>query len=86
MKLAPWYLAAILPVAVAGCAGAFLGHFAVLLVVAGIFFGTLSLGKTPTIASGSGGGRSLGEGQASISSSALLLPVGKSASKAVDSV
>jgi hypothetical protein len=85
MKLAPWYLAAILPVAVAGCAGAFLGHFAVLLVVAGIFFGTLSLGKAPSIASGSGGGR-LGEGQASISSSALLLPAGKAASKAVDSV
>jgi hypothetical protein len=47
MKLAPWYFAAILPVAAAGCAGAFLGHFAVLLVVAGIFVGTLSLGRTP---------------------------------------
>jgi hypothetical protein len=53
MKLTPWYLAAIAPVAVAGFAGAFLGHFAVLAVAVGIFVGTLSLGKTsPQSASG----------------------------------
>jgi hypothetical protein len=46
MKLTPWYLAAIAPIAVAGCSGAFLGHLAVLAVVVGIFVGTLSLGRT----------------------------------------
>jgi hypothetical protein len=46
MKLTPWYLAAIAPLAVAGCAGAFLGHFAVIAVAIGIFVGTLSLGKS----------------------------------------
>ncbi len=46
MKLTPWYLAALAPLAVAGCSGAFLGHFAVLAVTIGIFVGTLSLGKT----------------------------------------
>jgi hypothetical protein len=45
MKLTPWYLAAIAPIAVAGCSGAFLGHFAVLAVTIGIFVGTLSLGR-----------------------------------------
>jgi len=45
MKLTPWYLAAIAPVAIAGCSGALLGHFAVLAVTLGIFFGTLSLGR-----------------------------------------
>jgi hypothetical protein len=45
MKLTPWYLVAIFPVAVASCSGAFLGHFAVLAVVACIFVGTLSLGR-----------------------------------------
>ena len=45
MRLTPWYLAAIAPVAVAGCSGAFFGHFAVLALTLGIFFGTLSLGK-----------------------------------------
>jgi hypothetical protein len=45
MKLTPWYLAAIAPVAVAGCAGAFMGHFAVVAVALGIFVGTLSLGR-----------------------------------------
>jgi hypothetical protein len=52
MKLTPWYFAAIAPIAVAGCSGAFLGHFAVLAVTIGIFVGTLSLGRstsaTPT--------------------------------------
>jgi hypothetical protein len=45
MRLTPWFLAAIAPVAVAGCSGAFLGHLAVLAVTLGIFFGTLSLGR-----------------------------------------
>jgi hypothetical protein len=45
MKLTPWYLAALAPLAVAGCSGAFLGHFAVLAVTIGIFVGTLSLGR-----------------------------------------
>jgi hypothetical protein len=51
MKLTPWYLAAIAPIAVAGCSGTFLGHFAVLAVTLGIFIGTLSLGRH-TAASG----------------------------------
>jgi hypothetical protein len=45
MKLTPWYLAAIAPIAVAGCSGTMLGHFAVLAVTLGIFVGTLSLGR-----------------------------------------
>ena len=45
MRLTPWYLAAIAPLAVAGCSGAFFGHFAVLALTLGIFFGTLSLGR-----------------------------------------
>jgi hypothetical protein len=45
MKLTPWYLAAIAPIAVAGCLGTLLGHFAVLAVTVGIFVGTLSLGR-----------------------------------------
>lgn len=47
MKLTPWYLVAIAPIAVAGCSGAFLGHLAVLGVTLAIFIGTLSLGKAP---------------------------------------
>lgn len=47
MKLTPWYLVAIAPIAVAGCSGAFLGHFAVLAVTICIFVGTLSLGRHP---------------------------------------
>jgi hypothetical protein len=47
MKLTPWYLAAIAPIAIAGCSGAFLGHFAVLALTVGIFVGTLSLGRGP---------------------------------------
>ena len=50
MKLTPWYLAAIAPIAIAGCSGALLGHFAVLAVTLGIFFGTLSLGNQTSIA------------------------------------
>ena len=45
MKLTPWYLAAIAPLAVAGCSGAFFGQFAVLALTLGIFIGTLSLGR-----------------------------------------
>ncbi len=46
MKLTPWYLAALAPIAVAGCSGALLGQMAVLAVAVGIFVGTLSLGRT----------------------------------------
>jgi hypothetical protein len=45
MKLTPWYLAALAPIAVAGCSGALVGHFAVLALTVGIFVGTLSLGR-----------------------------------------
>ena len=46
MKLTPWYLVAIAPIAVAGCSGAFFGHVAVLAVTLCIFIGTLSLGRS----------------------------------------
>ncbi|MBS2015779.1 MAG: hypothetical protein JST00_23025 [Deltaproteobacteria bacterium] len=52
-KLTPWYLAALAPIAIAGCSGALMGHVAVLAVAIGIFVGTLSLGRqvqSPTIA------------------------------------
>ena len=52
MNLTPWYLAAIAPIAVAGCSGAALGHVAVLAVTIGIFVGTLSLGRKSPSASG----------------------------------
>jgi hypothetical protein len=45
MKLTPWYLAAIAPIAIAGCTGTAFGQFAVLAVTVGIFVGTLSLGR-----------------------------------------
>ncbi len=45
MKLTPWYLAALAPIAIAGCSGALMGHMAVLAVTVGIFVGTLSLGR-----------------------------------------
>jgi hypothetical protein len=45
MKITPWYIAALAPIAVAGCSGAVLGHMAVLLVTVAIFVGTLSLGR-----------------------------------------
>jgi len=48
MKLTPWYLAALAPIAVAGCSGALMGHVAVLAVAIGIFVGTLSLGRHST--------------------------------------
>lgn len=46
MKLTPWYLAALAPIAVAGCSGTLMGHVAVLAVAVGIFVGTLSLGRS----------------------------------------
>jgi hypothetical protein len=45
MKLNPWYLAALVPVALLAADGAFSAQVAVLGVTLGIFFGTLSLGK-----------------------------------------
>ncbi|MDF2696394.1 MAG: hypothetical protein K0S65_4777 [Labilithrix sp.] len=45
MKLTPWYIAALAPIAIAGCSGALMGHVAVLAVTIGIFVGTLSLGR-----------------------------------------
>jgi hypothetical protein len=51
MKLTPWYLVAIAPIAVAGCSGAFLGHCAVLVVTLCIFVGTLNLGRQSSAAS-----------------------------------
>jgi hypothetical protein len=45
MKLTPWYLAALAPIAIAGCSGVLMGHVAVLVVTIGIFVGTLSLGR-----------------------------------------
>lgn len=45
MKLSAWLLAALTPVAV-WTSGAFLGHLVVLAVTLGIFFGTLSLGRS----------------------------------------
>ena len=46
MKFTPWYLAALAPIAVAGCSGALLGHVAVLAIAIGIFVGTLrSVGR-----------------------------------------
>jgi hypothetical protein len=46
MKLTPWYLAALAPIAIAGCSGALMGHVAVLAVTIGIFVGTLTLGRS----------------------------------------
>lgn len=45
MKVTPWFLVALAPFAVLALTGALTGHIAVLLVVFGIFFGTLSLDK-----------------------------------------
>ena len=54
MKLTPWFLAALAPIAVAGCSGALMGHVAVLAVAIGIFVGTLSLGRQAPVADGKG--------------------------------
>ena len=51
MKLTPWYLAALAPIAIAGCSGALMGHVAVLAVTIGIFVGTLSLGRNASASS-----------------------------------
>ena len=45
MKLNPWYLAALVPVALFVADGSFGPQVAVLGVTLGIFFGTLSLGR-----------------------------------------
>jgi hypothetical protein len=45
MKLTPWYLVAIAPIAVASCSGALFGQCAVLAVTLCIFVGTLSMGR-----------------------------------------
>ena len=45
MKWSPFLLAALTPFAFLG-SGPMLGHVAVLVVTLGIFFGTLSLGRT----------------------------------------
>ena len=50
MKLTPWFLAALAPIAVAGYSGALMGHVAVLAVAIGIFVGTLSLGRQAPVA------------------------------------
>jgi hypothetical protein len=46
MKWSPFFLAALTPIAFVN-SGLFLGHAVVLMVTLGIFFGTLSLGRTP---------------------------------------
>lgn len=48
MKLNPWYLAALTPLAMLG--SGFAGHLVVLAVTLGIFFGTLSLGRNVSTA------------------------------------
>lgn len=45
MKFTPWYLAALFPFVALGMSGAMSGQLAILLVVFGIFFGTLSLDR-----------------------------------------
>ena len=45
MRFTPWYLAALFPFVVLGVTGALTGQVAILLVVFGIFYGTLSLDK-----------------------------------------
>ena len=45
MKLTPWYLAALSPFAVLGFSSAVVGQIAILLVVLGIFVGTLTLNR-----------------------------------------
>lgn len=52
MKLNVWYLAAIVPLALLLASGAFGAQIAVLGLTLGIFFGTLSLRKRPSIAPG----------------------------------
>jgi hypothetical protein len=61
MRLTPWYLVAIAPIAVAGCSGAFLGHLAVLAVTLCIFIGTLSLGRSTPSRTAQGGNQTTSE-------------------------
>jgi hypothetical protein len=49
MKWNPLYLAALAPFALLS-SGVFIGHTVVLMVTLAIFFGTLSLGRTPATA------------------------------------
>ncbi len=56
MKITPWYLAALAPFAAIGYSGAYLGHAAVVVLTVGIFFGTLSLGRTPAPGASAGAG------------------------------
>lgn len=58
MKLTPWYLAALAPIAIAGWSGALMGHVAVLAIAIGIFVGTLSLGRQPAT-SATGGAQAI---------------------------
>ena len=51
MKVAPWFVAAIAPFAVIGFGSSYFGHLAVVVLTLGIFFGTLSLGKTGSVGS-----------------------------------
>ena len=51
MKLTPWYLVALAPMALAGWSGVFFGQCAVLAVTLCIFVGTLSLGHDRAIIS-----------------------------------
>ena len=46
MKLSPWYLVALAPITLLAAGGAFSAQIAVLGVTLGIFFGTLSLGRS----------------------------------------
>lgn len=46
MKLAPWFMAALAPFAVIGFGNSMIAHLAVMMLTLGIFFGTLSLGKS----------------------------------------
>lgn len=46
MKLSPWYLAALTPFAILGSQA--IAHVVVLVLTLGIFFGTLSLGRSNT--------------------------------------
>jgi hypothetical protein len=78
MKLTPWYLVAIAPIAVAGCSGAFLGHCAVLAVTLCIFVGTLTLGRQ-TVA-----GVSVTSAGSAASAASAAVPAPLASAKATD--
>lgn len=46
MRIAPWYLAALAPFAAIGYSGAHLAHAFVVLLVIGIFLGTLTMRRS----------------------------------------